>query len=297
MAGDTTLTAGQLDRIAQTLRLALGLFLLSAAYFSHAAAVGPPLEPAALWAMLGFSGGTAGFLTAFLFEGAWRDQLSPNGVLAAVYGVTLVGGFGLLTGLLTRFLAGVFATVLALAWLAPVLEHVFRAGWFDAGASAAVVVAGVPHLAVAAVFLALFQTGAGAGSVDARFNLSGARPGADWDLAGLTIRFALALLLLAAAAMAFFFARKVFDGPEWIPALLGALALTGLVPRATGIAIALFLGWQLGPGLAAATDFSTGLGFSYTALPFLGAALVLAMAGGGGRFRPRLTERSWGRRS
>lgn len=220
----------------------------------------------------------------WLFAGPLGAYLSPWTFLTALSAFELVAGLMLVVGLMVRPLALVWAFLL---WSFVVSLPVVTTPGVnpDEGTymSPAIFVQ-IRDIALSGFFFALYNLGAGTGSVDAvRFGLPRSL-GRDWEVLGLLLRLSLGAVFVIGGLFAGYSKITTFGMPGIVLAAVGAGLLAGVGTRVFAAVAAAILLWYMAVKLGGATSVVAYLNAVKREFALLAVAGVLAAAGGGGLF-------------
>ena len=299
MAQSTRLTADHLDEISQFLRLGLGLMLLVSGWGMFRLVMAGDVGADTFWDAVAVTGITRDFLAPVLFADAGSQIFTPLNLLTVFGGTTMAAGAFLLLGLLVRLFSLIFLLVYLAPWLVAVVEASLAA--FGQGSFQLLheVIGNTRDLSYALLFLVLFNIGPGSNSLDFKLGLPGTvPPGVSWNAVAFQLRMALAVLFLAGGAAEVFFGAKILAPPWEMLLFLSIFIAFALYHRISGAAAIIAIGWQLYGVLSGIGGFEQALDVFAPEAPFMAAAVVYALAGGGDTMTPRirLTRTLWGRK-
>lgn len=277
--------ASSFERSAAILRVGLGAVFVIGGWNKLSQLIDPAREAA----LVGLYMSPAGYINAFfadvLFGGRRGEVLTPWGFLAALSSFELVAGVALMLGLLVRPLALTFGLMLWTFVMA--LPVVTAAGVPDPGQAytAPALLVQVRDVGLSGMMFVLFNLGAGAWSVD-RWVLGAeaATPSADWQALGLLLRLSVAVPLAVGGLFAGWDHIASFATHPLVLLGVAAALLLSRHGRGTGVAVAGIMLWYIAQSLDLDRSALANLNAVKRELAFLGAGLVLALAGGGVRF-------------
>ena len=299
MARTIRLTAEHIDEISQILRLGLGLALIGVGLNFTSISTADNFGVAAFWAAFGESGLLTQVLTPGLFEaGGLGTYLTPALALEIASYFCFAAGAALILGLLVRVFSFLFALIYFVPWIISLIEavpFVFNIGDFGSLAASTLTIRDV---SMSLLFLVLFNLGSGAMSLDFKIGLPGTGPGrVRWDAVAIKIRLPLAFLFLGAAASDLTFGVPVYYTFPYLTLAIGVVIFFGLAPRLSGALALGVIGWHLWVVLVQVSSFGAAMDVVLPEAPFVAAAIVFMLAGGGDLLKPniKLTRTLWGR--
>jgi hypothetical protein len=298
MAKTVRLSAEQIDQIAQIMRAGLGLALLGVGWGLIGVYQAGDYSPDAVLGALGVTGIIKETIVTYLFSGPAGEYITPAIFLRTAMGLCLAAAIFVFAGFWLRFYGVLFAFIYGLPWLIGLVEAV---PWvFDRTdlPTLAGSITSTRNLAMTMLFLVLANIGPGSRSIDFRFHLPWLVPKTlSWDAIAVQIRFGLAFLFLGAAVSELGFGVKTYSGHPYLVLAVGIFVFFGLAPRIMGALVLAAIGWHLWVNLALVTAIGPALGIFLTQAPFIAAAVIFLLAGGGEHLKPniRLTRTMWGR--
>ena len=298
MAKTVRLSAKHIDEIAQIMRLGLGLALLGVGWDLIGVYQTGDYSAETVLAALGIKGILKNVFISYVLWGVDSDYITPINLLRASLGLSLAAAIFVFAGFWIRFYGALFFFLYSVPWLMGLYEAlpwIFNMSDFQALKGP---VAGASSLAMIMLFAVLANIGPGSYSLDHKFHLPGLIPkNLKWDTVAVQIRLALAFLFLGAAASGLAFGLSTYSAPPYLALAAGIMILFGLVPRFSGALALVAIGWHLWVNLVEVSAFGPALGIFLAQAPFIAAAVIFLLAGGGERLKPniRLTRTMWGR--
>ncbi|MCH7630418.1 MAG: hypothetical protein IIC07_00800 [Proteobacteria bacterium] len=294
MAKTVRLSAEQIDQIAQIMRAGLGLALLGVGWGLIGVYQAGDYSADAVLAALGIKGILKDVFSSYILG----DYVTPVNLLRASLGLSLTAAIFIFAGFWVRFYGALFAFLYLVPWLTGLYEAlpwIFFASDFQALGGP---VAGAGSLALIMLFAVLANIGPGSNSIDHKFHLPGLIPkNLKWDTVGVQIRLGLSFLFLGAAVSDLVFGLPTYSTHPYLTLAAGIMIFLGLAPRFSGALALATIGWHLWVNLALVTAIGPALGIFLAQAPFIAAAVIFLLAGGGERLKPkiRLTRTMWGR--
>jgi len=298
MAIRVRLSAEHIDDIARIIRAGVGLAMLGVGWnLIRVYGLGDFSSDTVL-AALGFTGKLKEFAAAYLLGGPVGEYVTPVLLLKGAMGLVLATAVFIFVGYLLRFFGTLFFMIYSIPWFVglvetvPIVFHLSDLPTLEGSVTSA------RQMAMAMMFLVLANIGAGSHSLDFRFHLPWLLPKTlSWDAIAVQIRFGLAFLFLGAGVGELAFGVVTYTAHPYLSLAVGIMTFFGLAPRFSGTLVLADIGWLLWTNLSAVKTFGPALEVFLPQAPFIAAAVIFLMAGGGERLKPhiKLTRTMWGR--
>lgn len=220
----------------------------------------------------------------WLFEGWLGVVLTPWNFLTLLSGFELISGMMLIAGLLVRPLALIWAPLLwTFVFSLPVVTTPGETLTSPTYTSPAMFVQ-IRDITLSGLFIALYNLGAGRGSIDASYRGEAAVLERDWEALGALMRWSLALVFIIAGLFHGFPKIASFGAPGLILAVIGLGLASGYGTRVFAMAACAVLLWYMAMKLGGATSVLGYFNSIKRELGLLAGSAVVAHAGGGRMF-------------
>ncbi|MEH6454962.1 MAG: DoxX family membrane protein [Cocleimonas sp.] len=285
--------ASRYDQVALMLRVGLGLVFVIGGTSKLSLLLGSSTHDAMVANYMGTSGYINTIFQQFLFPGGTDGFFNPSVFLTALSTFELFSGIALIAGFLVRPLSIFYAFLMwTFVVSLPVLTVPGVEITVQTYTSPALFVQ-IRDVALSGMFFVLFNLGSGIKSIDNRFF---SQPKTiNWNVLGLLLRFALAMVFIIAGFFGGF--AKIATFTTWQPllAVIGLLLIFGndKVVRGAGLAVVAVMIWYMTQKLNMDKDIIGNLNGIKREFALGACGGALLMLGGGLWFTlPDLIERT-----